>query len=62
MSRQNWGATCCAPYKKIREIRAVESIFFGHEETIADQAESEADKDFRRMSKSSGRTKLALIL
>jgi hypothetical protein len=30
------------------------AVPFGHEETIADQAESEADEDLRRMSKSSG--------
>jgi len=49
------GAGRAAPVQKIQEIRAVESIvFFGHGETIDDQAESEADEDLRSMSKSSG--------
>jgi len=41
--------------KRFERFVAVESIvFLDHEETIADQEESETDEDFRRMSKSSG--------
>jgi hypothetical protein len=51
----NLGRSVLRRGKRFERFVAVESIvFFGHEETIGDQAESEADEDFRRMSKSSG--------